>query len=77
MGIGDRQALHAGAAGAPDAFFGIFDDQAFAGLNRCAGMAAGVQRDQGFEKNLRFRFSLGDVFSAHDGIEIGKQAGRI
>ena len=68
MGVGDRQTFHACAAGAFDAFFGVFDDDAFAGLDGVAVLL--IQRCQRFEKNIRFRLAPFDIFGADDRFEV-------
>jgi len=75
VGVGYRQAFHAGAAGAADAFLGVFDHHAVGGLDRFSVSAAGVERRQRFQINLRLGFALGHVFSARD--EVGRGLRRI
>jgi hypothetical protein len=66
MGVGYRQAFHAGSARSFDPFLGVLNHDTVSRNDQITISPPGVDPLQSFEKNFRFGFSVLHVFSANN-----------
>src|SRR2546426_12047 len=76
MRIGDRQYLHAGSVGGPNAGDRVLDDQTvFGSQTDVSPGGSAVERGQGMEKPFRVRLPASDILRTGDMLELLPDAG--
>src|SRR2546427_12365061 len=76
MRVGDRQYLHAGSVGGPNAGDRVLDDQTvFGSQTDVSPGGSAVERGQGMEKPFRVRLPASDILRTGDMLELLPDAG--